>query len=911
MLGPLADNGGPTQTMALLPGSPCIDVGNNTYAPTAEQRGAGFSRVSGPKVDLGAYEAQSVTVDNTGDQSDGNYSAHNLTLREAVGMANADPHIDVIRFASDVFSTPQTIDTAGLAVSGELDIRGPGAKLLTIRGPVSSADVLDSSVNLYLEDLTLQNRGQGAAIDNRNSLSLRRVVVSGTASSGPGVVTSGPFTIKYSTLMDNAGGGIINLGGSLYVYDSTLSRNSTAIRNDSGSLAITLVTISGNSGEGVRNAGTVTARHSIVALNPAGDVVNTGAGTADLSYFDFIGTRDGDPMLLPLADNGGSTPTMALRPYSPCINTGAPGSSTVLDQRGTPRSRFYDIGAYEYTGPFNDSLVVTTTADEDNGSADPAYGAGTSFREAILYASSTPGADVITFNLGSTPQVIQLASGELRVPSGITIQGPGADLLTVRGTGQSGYGVFSISQSPVAPSVGPVEISGLTVTNAGSYGIQIVGPRIVRVSDCVITGNAKGFDNEGAQLTLTRSTISRNSSGGPGGGIYSSGGSVSIDSCTISRNSSGGPGGGIYLALGSGSATISNSTIAGNSTDGQGGGIWFGGIGATLAISRSTIVGNSGVNTGGIFNNVANLILSNTIVAKNTGGDLGTGGAATNTATFSFIGDTQGDPLLGPLADNGGPTQTMALLPGSPCVDAGDPAFVTPPDTDQRGAGFARVSGGRIDIGAFECDAIAPSGVAIPFNPAAAYHALVFELSEDVSSSLSTEDFSILNRTTGEAVPVSKLALAFDRITRKATLTFPGFAGGILPDADYRCTLIPEGVSDPSGNRLSNSIVQEFFVLSGDLNRDRQVDFSDLVIVAQNYGQQGKTWNEGDLNGDGTTDFADLVMIAQAYGSSLPPALGVSAASMSTATVKRVNKPLKIREVTKPAVRAAIVSQFI
>jgi len=914
MLGPLADNGGPTQTMAPLPGSPVIDAGNNTYATSEDQRGVGFSRISGSKVDYGAYEAQSVTVDNTGDQSDGNLSSQNVTLREAIEQVNANPRIDIIRFADDVFSTAKTIDTAGLAVTGELDIRGPSAKLLSIRGPLGQADIFDTSTNLYLADLTIQNRGQGAAIDNHNMVSLRRVVVSGTGSSGPGVVTSGTSTVKYSTLMDNAGGGIINLSGSVYAYDCTLSQNSTAIRNDSGSLALTLVTISGNSGEGVRNAGTLTARHTIIATNAAGDVVNTNGGTADLSYFDFIGTRDGDPMLMPLADNGGSTPTMALRPYSPCINKGATGSSTVLDQRGTPRARILDIGAYEYTGPFNNSLVVNTTTDEDNGSADPAYGSGTSLREALLYARDNPGPDVITFALGSTPKTIQIASGELSLYPGTTIRGPGSDLLTVRGTNQNGYGVFfSLLQPGVAND--PIEISGLSITNGASYGIGVVGAMTARVSDCLISGNnACGIYNSGGQLTVLRTTISGNTSLGLGGGIYSMGPSVSIDSCTISGNTAGSQGGGLYLALGHGSATISNSTIAGNSASGQGGGIWIGGVGASLIMNGSTIANNSGGSAGGVFNNAANLILSNTIVAKNTGGDLGASGTATSTATFSFIGDTQGDPLLGPLADNGGPTQTMALLPGSPCLDAGDPAFVPPPDTDQRGAGFARVSGAHIDIGAFERDTIAPSGSATPFNPATAYHSIAFDFSEDVSSSLSTDDFTLFNRTTAELVPTSKLALSFDRITRKATLTFPGFAGGILPNADYRCTLSPEGVSDPSGNPLQNSVVQDFFVLAGDLDRDRQVGFSDLVAVAQNYGQQRTTWTQGDLNGDGMTDFADLVTIAQAYGSSLPvggQAVGVLAASMPAAPVKKVSKPLRIKAVAKPVVRATVVSQYI
>ena len=60
------------------------------------------------------------------------------------------------------------------------------------------------------------------------------------------------------------------------------------------------------------------------------------------------------------------------------------------------------------------------------------------------------------------------------------------------------------------------------------------------------------------------------------------------------------------------------------------------------------------------------------------------------------------DPLLGPLQDNGGPTFTHALLPGSPAIDAGDPNFIPPPFNDQRDCPFDRVFNGRIDIGSFE-----------------------------------------------------------------------------------------------------------------------------------------------------------------------------------------------------------------
>jgi hypothetical protein len=65
--------------------------------------------------------------------------------------------------------------------------------------------------------------------------------------------------------------------------------------------------------------------------------------------------------------------------------------------------------------------------------------------------------------------------------------------------------------------------------------------------------------------------------------------------------------------------------------------------------------------------------------------------------------------MLGPLQDNGGPTFTHALLTGSPAINAGDPSFTSPPFYDQRGPGYDRVVGGRIDIGAFEVQAVGPA----------------------------------------------------------------------------------------------------------------------------------------------------------------------------------------------------------
>ncbi len=207
-----------------------------------------------------------------------------------------------------------------------------------------------------------------------------------------------------------------------------------------------------------------------------------------------------------------------------------------------------------------------------------------------------------------------------------------------------------------------------------------------------------------------------------GAGIYNSG-TMLIDSSTISNNRSGPKpqnvfGGGISSR--SGTLTIQNSTIANNQItgfkDGYGGGI---SLENTAAIVRnSTVVGNAAVgsqttNGGGIRLLSGTLTLQNTILAANwaaTGGpDLF--GVLTSSG-HNLIGDPSGgsgyattdllgvDPMLGELADHGGPTLTHSLLPGSPAIDAGDNTDA--PEFDQRGPGFPRISNGTIDIGAFE-----------------------------------------------------------------------------------------------------------------------------------------------------------------------------------------------------------------
>jgi len=205
-------------------------------------------------------------------------------------------------------------------------------------------------------------------------------------------------------------------------------------------------------------------------------------------------------------------------------------------------------------------------------------------------------------------------------------------------------------------------------------------------------------------VTLSNSTVNHNSAG-DGGGIYSSAGrglhaSLTVENSTISNNSASNNGGGVYnVARGtfsSAGVTVINSTLSANSANANGGAICNISVkGGHAALVLGNTILNAGSSGENIFNDTATVNSVGYNVSSDDGGGLLTGpGDQINT-----------DPLLGSLQDNGGPTHTHALLPGSPAIDAGNPRFTPPPFFDQRGPGFDRIANGRIDIGSFEVQA--------------------------------------------------------------------------------------------------------------------------------------------------------------------------------------------------------------
>ena len=141
---------------------------------------------------------------------------------------------------------------------------------------------------------------------------------------------------------------------------------------------------------------------------------------------------------------------------------------------------------------------------------------------------------------------------------------------------------------------------------------------------------------------------------------------------------------------------------------------------------------------------------------------------------------------------------------------------------------------------------------------------LAFSFTQDVSGSLSPTALQLVNLTTGQAV-------APDGFQYSAGNTATFRFDHPLPDGRYRATLLSSAITNATGVHLGNGsdYTYDFFTLTGDVNHDGSVGFSDLLILAQHYGTAG-TFSAGDVNYDGTVGFADLLLLAQNYGKSLP-----------------------------------------
>ncbi|MDQ6914567.1 MAG: hypothetical protein M3155_01995 [Actinomycetota bacterium] len=370
-------------------------------------------------------------------------------------------------------------------------------------------------------------------------------------------------------------------------------------------------------------------------------------------------------------------------------------------------------------------FTVNTTAD----SAPPGCTGGEcSLRQAIAQADGNSEDDTINFNLpaGSTITLGSTSTATVSPSTNtdkLSIVGPGASQLTIAGSASSGsHPVFNFQR-------GVNTLSGVTVTGGQAGGLTAAGinnrsPSTLTLDGVVVTANhndagmaqgAGGVLNDDT-MTIRNSAITNNvvdnAASGGGGGVVSHPGNILIVNTTISGNRvnattgfSPSTGGGLWNAPGSGTMTLDNVTVSNNSSDTDSGGLLNEG---DVNLANTILAGNSGPEV-----DCDNASGGNTVSQGHN--LIGVDGGCNVAARVGDKFGTSGSPIdakLNPLAQNGGPTPTMALRSDSPALDGGSTEAVSdspppvPPQlvacrtTDQRG--IVRPQLTACDIGAYE-----------------------------------------------------------------------------------------------------------------------------------------------------------------------------------------------------------------
>jgi len=704
-LAPLGHYGGPTQTMPPLAGSPAIDAASTTNPGGTDQRG--LARFTNAALDIGAVEAGPILiVDTLDDTNNGDFSQGELSLREAISnTSNPFPFIhfssalngQTITLTEGPLSIEQSlfIDASNLSDGLTLDANGDStnhrvlaitsgnhnitlSSLTLTRGNTdeNGGCILNNS-NLSITNSTLANNSanNGGAIENNGNLFINNsTLANNSAENGGAISNNGNLSISNSTLSNNsaeeAGGGIINLEGSLIIDNSPLAENSAVTRGGSISnhsdLIINSSTLSSNSaldsGGAISNNGSLNLSNSIVAGNDAPTNPNIlGIITTDNGF----NLTNGDPLLLPLTDNGGPTKTLHPLAESPAIDSAGSIDPGGFDQRGRPRffNNSLDIGAVEVQFDVTRQLIVSSLIDVNQSGFD------LTLREAISIA---PPGSAITFSPSLNNRTITLTQGQLLINTPLTIDAsslPNGVTINVNGNDTPNSRIFEITERSRNVTLDSLTLTGGSASEGGA------------------------ILNHSPTLSINNSTLSNNLAIDKGGAI-SNNGTLNFNHSTLTNNSvTNGHGGAISN---NGTLNLNNSTLARNSSSGSGGAINTS-DGSILTINNSTLSQNSSTSDGGaIFNDQSTFTLNNSIITGNNApNNPNISGTITSDNGFNL---TSGEPLLNPLANYGGPTLTMLPLVGSPAIDAA--GTTDPGGTDQRG--LSRFANGALDIGAVE-----------------------------------------------------------------------------------------------------------------------------------------------------------------------------------------------------------------
>jgi LPXTG-site transpeptidase (sortase) family protein len=590
-----------------------------------------------------AAHAATLTVNSTNDNDDGNCNTTHCSLREAINAASSS-EVDTIVFN---LTTPATIVlNDSLIIDKDLTINGPDMEELTISGDFNRRVFIipDDDYDVTISDLTIAN---GRA----------------RIGSGGGIfnMSTGEVHLLHVTFRANSalygGGGMLNGGSSPTLTDVTFAYNWARVRGG-GML---------NRNNSAPMLTDVTFAYNWARTENGGGMYNNWGSSPILTDVTFTNNQAGDGDYGSgggMYNNWGSSPSLSEVTFSGNSaqngggmynnNSSNPTLTDVeFNQNQASISDYYGKGGGMYNDGSNPTLSNVTFRSNN---AEFGYGGG-------------------MYNDGSSPTLTDVTFDSNQSGEG------------------DGGGMYNHASSP----------SLTEVTFQTNYA----------------NGNGGGMYNEvSSSPTLTGVTFSSNTAEYDGGGMYNINSSPSLTEVTFSSNhASFNNGGG--LCNRSSSPDLTNVTLSGNWASIYGGGIYNSSTSDPI-LTHVTISGNSALYGGGIYSESINTpTLRSTILAGNSAGTSGSDCyGVIISGDYNLIGDDTDcifsalaydqvgvDPLLGPLADNGGETLTRALLTGSPAIDwipSGTNGCGTTVASDQRGEARPSPTGGACDVGAFE-----------------------------------------------------------------------------------------------------------------------------------------------------------------------------------------------------------------
>jgi Right handed beta helix region len=688
--------------------------------------------VGGQPVSAAAFVVTSAADDGSG----------GLTLREAITAANASAGVaDAITFAPGLSGSTITLTAGRLPIKDDLTITGLGQSALTLTTIAGDILYLYNGASLSMSNITLTGgKDDGIRALNSGDLVLSSVTV--TASTQDGVHFTSPgadLTMLTSNFDDNLDDGVYVGGAANVIMTSTTSSSNVDTGlyiggSVTGSVALSDVVLSRNTIKGLYLSavgGGVTVSRSTIDENLNGGVHLTEPVVGSLSV---VGTtidgNTGDGVLIDLAVGA-----MSITDSSISDNTtnglrivGTVAGATTITGSNLDRNSAGDGFSAAALGG---ALTIGATSSSGNGSDGMnllSVGGDLTLTTTTISTNAAQGliTDAVSGNAIVSDSIFQSNGG-----SGFYVDNVTGDA-TVSSTLATGNGNNGLYLERVT---GDITIKTSELRNNGDTGAEIEqSGGNVTVVDTVFGANSDSglyIDNvAGGNVVIERVTAIDNVEQGLY--IHDVVGTVTVSDTTVVGSDDAG----IDFDGNTGAMTIERTTVSGSlneavSVTGSAGGLAVvnstlagGGdavtdaviksdLGAPISVAHSTISGN------GIAGMTASLIevvdaavtVDHTIVTDNNGAPVfkasGTGTVAV-TNSLTPVGSSLGTsnvesnaPLLGPLADNGGPTKTRLPLIGSPAIDAGSPTLppATAPATDQRGS-FRIIN--TIDIGAVE-----------------------------------------------------------------------------------------------------------------------------------------------------------------------------------------------------------------